>query len=199
MFSPPLCLLLFLSHGSAFFLQRPVARPSYQPPGQRKALTLSADFFINNYRPNVIQDSYGPPIPNPVPPIDSYGPPIPSPRPPIDSYGPPVFPPPRPIIPILPPPSINFMLQINYEKQMIRPCMQCICTSFQVESKLKGKLPPTTRSSSRTPLQSQKSETYKSQSVNARLCMLNTLVSRAAPAAPTPTPSTLVLLLCWMT
>ena len=106
MFSPPLCLLLLLSHGSAFFLQRPVARPSYQPPGQRKALTLSADFFINNYRPNVIQDSYGPPIPNPVTPIDSYGPPMPNPRPPIDSYGPPVFPPPRPIIPLLPPPSL---------------------------------------------------------------------------------------------
>ena len=90
MLSPPLPLFVFLSHASAFFLQRPVSRPSYEPPGQRKALTVSADFFIPNYRPGGgVQDSYGPPLPNP--------------RPPQDSYGPPVFPPLRPIIPILPP------------------------------------------------------------------------------------------------
>ena len=97
MLSPLPLLLLLLSQTSAFFLSRPVARPSYQAPGQRKALSLSADFFIHNYRPSVIQDSYGPP------PVDNYGPPVPSPRPPLDSYGPPVFPPARPIIPLLPP------------------------------------------------------------------------------------------------
>ena len=96
MLSPQLSLiLLLLSQATAFFLQRPVSRPSYEPPGQRKALTVTADFFIPNYRPGlpglpgVIQNNYGPPIPNP--------------RPPPDSYGPPVFPPPRPVIPLLPP------------------------------------------------------------------------------------------------